>query len=89
MRQLPDPRFRSPLTWSAIADTPAAIGSQRLLTVFFGRAQHARLSWQKTVTDNTSGLHTGGSFGVSSCLSSSATNGPLTVKMDELIVTAP
>jgi PKD repeat protein len=46
-------------------------------------------SWQSTVTDNTSGLQTGGSFGVSAYLSSAANNGPLTVKMDELSVGAP
>ena len=42
-----------------------------------------------TVTDSTSGLQTAGSIGFSSYLSSSATNAPVTLMVDELTATAP
>lgn len=46
-------------------------------------------TWQRSVTDSTAGLQTAGSVGVSPYLSSGATNGPLTVRLDELTVQAP
>ncbi|MBA3527796.1 MAG: hypothetical protein H0T91_00480 [Propionibacteriaceae bacterium] len=45
--------------------------------------------WQRSVTDSTAGQQTSGSIGVSAYLSSSATNSPVTLKIDELTVTAP
>jgi PKD repeat protein len=45
--------------------------------------------WQRSVTDSTAGLQAAGHVGFSSYLSSSATNGPITVAVDSLIVTAP
>lgn len=46
-------------------------------------------AWQRSVTDSTAGMQTSGSIGVSAYLSSSATNSPVTLKIDELTVTAP
>jgi PKD repeat protein len=46
-------------------------------------------AWQKSVTDSTAGLQAAGHVGFSSYLSSSATNGPITVAVDSLVVTAP
>ena len=46
-------------------------------------------TWLRSVTDSTAGLQASGSVGVATYLSSSATNAPLTVKLDELVVTAP
>jgi PKD repeat protein len=46
-------------------------------------------AWQRSVTDNTTGLQTAGHVGFSSCVSSSATNGPITISVDQLVVTAP
>jgi chitodextrinase len=46
-------------------------------------------TWLRSVTDSTAGLQAPGSIGVLVYNSSSATNAPLTVKLDDLIVTAP
>ena len=46
-------------------------------------------TWQRSVTDTTAGLQTAGSVGVSPYLSSSATNGPVTVRLDSFTVSAP
>ncbi|SDS43391.1 Calcineurin-like phosphoesterase [Friedmanniella luteola] len=46
-------------------------------------------TWQRSVTDTTAGLQTAGSVGVSPYLSSGATNAPVTVRLDSLVVTAP
>jgi PKD repeat protein len=44
-------------------------------------------TWQRSITDTTSGLQTAGSVGVNSYVSGSAT-APLTIKLDELTVVA-
>jgi hypothetical protein len=46
-------------------------------------------AWQRSVTDNTSSLQTGGSVGISPYLSSGATNAPITLRIDELAATQP
>ena len=46
-------------------------------------------TWLRSVTDNTAGLQTAGSVGLSAYLSSGATTTSVTVKWDDLIVTAP
>ena len=46
-------------------------------------------AWQRSVTDTTTGLQASGSVGVWAYHSSSATNAPNTVRLDELLVTAP
>ena len=46
-------------------------------------------AWLRTVSDNTPGMQTAGSVGVGAYLSSLATTSPVTVKFDELTVTAP
>ena len=46
-------------------------------------------AWQRSVTDSTAGLQTSGSVGLSPYVSSSSTQVPVTVKLDELVVTAP
>lgn len=46
-------------------------------------------AWQRTVTDSTAGLQASGSVGLSSYLSSSATNGPITLRVDEVTAVAP
>jgi hypothetical protein len=45
--------------------------------------------WQISTTDGTAGLQTAGSVGLSPYLSSSATNAPITLRIDQLTVTAP
>ena len=44
---------------------------------------------QATVTDNTASLQTAGSFAIISYLASNATNAPVTVSVDNLLITAP
>lgn len=46
-------------------------------------------AWQRSVTDNTAGLQAPGHVGFGSYLSSSATNGPITLAVDQLVTTAP
>jgi PKD repeat protein len=46
-------------------------------------------TWQRSVTDSTAGLQTPGHVAVSSYVSSGATNGPITIAVDQLVVTAP
>jgi len=46
-------------------------------------------AWQRSVTDSTAGLQTAGHVGFSSYVSSGATNGPITIAVDSLVVTAP
>jgi hypothetical protein len=46
-------------------------------------------TWQRSVTDATAGLQARGSVGLSEYVSSSSTQLPVTVKLDELVVTAP
>lgn len=46
-------------------------------------------TWHLTTTDSTSGLQGPGSIGVRSYLSSSATTVPVTVSIDDLLLTAP
>ena len=46
-------------------------------------------TWQRSATDTTAGLQTAGSVGITPYLSSSATNSPVTLQVDELTVTAP
>lgn len=41
------------------------------------------------MTDATAGMQGPGSVGVSPYLSSAATNAPITLRIDELVVTAP
>ena len=41
-------------------------------------------TWQKTVTDSTSGYQTTGGVGLFLYLSGSATNAPVTVSVDDL-----
>jgi hypothetical protein len=41
------------------------------------------------VTDSTAGLQAAGHVGFSSYVSSSATNGPITIAVDQIVVTAP
>jgi hypothetical protein len=45
--------------------------------------------WQVSTTDNTGGLQVAGSVGLSPYLSSGATNAPITLRIDQLTVTAP
>jgi PKD repeat protein len=44
-------------------------------------------TWQATSTDSTAGLQVPGAVGLTSYLSSSATDGPLTVRYDDLLAT--
>ena len=46
-------------------------------------------AWQKSVTDTTAALQAAGHVAVSSYVSSGATNGPITIAVDSLVVTAP
>ncbi len=46
-------------------------------------------TWQRSVTDTTAGLQASGSVGLFGYHSSSATNAPNTVRLDELVVNAP
>ncbi len=46
-------------------------------------------AWQRSVTDTTAGLQASGSVGLWTYHSSSATNAPNSVRLDELVVTAP
>ena len=46
-------------------------------------------AWQRSVTDSTAGLQTAGHVAFSSYISSGATNGPITIALDQLVVTAP
>lgn len=46
-------------------------------------------TWLRSVTDATAGLQAAGSVAVNPYLSSSATNAPVTVRLDSLVVTAP
>ncbi len=46
-------------------------------------------SWQRTITDSTASLQANGAIAISSYLSSSVTNGPVTLRIDNLLVTAP
>jgi PKD repeat protein len=46
-------------------------------------------AWQRSITDSTAGLQTAGHVGFSSYVSSGATNGPITIAVDQLVVTAP
>ncbi|MET0974238.1 MAG: PKD domain-containing protein [Leifsonia sp.] len=45
--------------------------------------------WQRTVTDTTAALQTAGSTGVSTYVSSSATNAPVVVSVDDVVMRAP
>lgn len=45
-------------------------------------------TWQRTATDTTAGLQASGGVGVSTYLSSSATNAPITISFDDLVVRA-
>lgn len=46
-------------------------------------------TWQRSVTDNTAGFQSSGSIGVLLYLSSSATNAPIEVSMDDLVAKTP
>jgi len=46
-------------------------------------------TWQRSVTDNTAGLQANGSIGITLYLSSSATNAPIEVSMDDLVAKTP
>ncbi len=46
-------------------------------------------AWQRSVTDSTAGLQGQGHVGIGSYVSGGATNGPITVAVDQLGVTAP
>ncbi|MFY0407064.1 PKD domain-containing protein [Solicola sp. PLA-1-18] len=46
-------------------------------------------AWQRTATDSTAALQAPGAVGVSSYLSSSATNAPLVLSLDDVLVAAP
>jgi hypothetical protein len=46
-------------------------------------------AWQRTTTDSTAGLQAAGHVAFGSYVSSAATNGPVTVAVDQLVVTAP
>ncbi|MCW2811144.1 MAG: hypothetical protein JWP61_1602 [Friedmanniella sp.] len=46
-------------------------------------------TWLRSVTDATAGIQTSGSVGLGAYLSSSATNAPVTVSFDSLVVTSP
>ncbi len=46
-------------------------------------------TWQRSVTDTTAGLQAAGHVAFSSYVSSGATNGPFTIAVDSLVVTAP
>ena len=46
-------------------------------------------AWQVTATDSTSNLQAPGSVALSPYLSGAATNAPITVRVDSLVVTAP
>ena len=46
-------------------------------------------TWQRSVTDSTAGLQAPGSVGIGSYISGGATNGPITLRVDELTVSAP
>jgi PKD repeat protein len=46
-------------------------------------------AWQRSVTDSTAGLQSAGHVAFSSYVSSGATNGPITIALDQLVVTAP
>jgi PKD repeat protein len=46
-------------------------------------------AWQRSVTDTTAGLQAPGHVAFSSYVSSGATNGPVTIAVDSLVVTAP
>src|SRR3712207_2666774 len=41
-------------------------------------------AWQTTATDTFAGLQSAGAVGVATCLSGSATNAPVVVRMDDL-----
>jgi PKD repeat protein len=45
-------------------------------------------AWQRSVTDSTAGLQTAGHVGFSSYVSSGATNGPITIAVDQIVATA-
>lgn len=45
--------------------------------------------WQRTATDSTAELQTAGGIGMRAYLSSSATNAPVVVTIDDLVLTAP
>jgi len=46
-------------------------------------------TWQRSVTDNTAGFQANGSIGITLYLSSSATNAPIVVTMDDLVARIP
>ena len=46
-------------------------------------------AWQRSVADTTAGLQAAGHVGFGSYVASAATNGPITVAVDQLVVTAP
>jgi hypothetical protein len=46
-------------------------------------------TWQRTVTDSTAGMQVGGGTGITGYLSSSATNSPITLSVDDLAAQVP
>lgn len=46
-------------------------------------------TWQRSVTDNTAGFQANGSIGITLYLSSSATNAPIVVTVDDLVARIP
>jgi hypothetical protein len=46
-------------------------------------------TWQRSATDGTAGLQAAGHVGFGSYVSSGATNGPITLSVDQIVVTAP
>jgi hypothetical protein len=46
-------------------------------------------SWFPSATDSTSGLQSAGGFGLLAYRSSSATNGPITISLDDLVAVTP
>ena len=46
-------------------------------------------AWQRTATDSTSALQGAGGIGLRAYLSSSATNAPVVVTIDDLLLTVP
>jgi PKD repeat protein len=68
----------------AVGSNPTTIRAKVWKT---GTTQPA--AWQRSVTDGTAGLQTAGHVAFSSYVSSGATNGPITIAVDQLVVTAP
>ncbi len=71
----------------ACSATPSGTGTL-LRAKFWRDGTSEPSSWQVSATDSTAGLQGAGGIGISSYLSSSATT-PVTLSVDDLVVTAP